>query len=302
MTITPQDIQSKQFHVRMRGFDMDEVDKFLEKIAEELLIVSLENKQLLEKIEAMEKELANYRNKEQAFQSAILSAQRISDEMQAKSRQEADELLTNARATAEELEVEIRQEVDELVEKSQQEAADLRVNAETEARQILEDSQKEHLELTSGINRLIEIKGRVMTDMRQLLNNYLDHIDEAVPTTLKALGPLPQIEEFTPPTSEEESLTLAPTEDIGDHDLEDLYEKIELSNEQTAEAPLDDPDQPVTLNLTDIEPLDLDDDDNLSPSVPITDLEGEEEMLFSFEDPLDELEPSVSISEDDKTS
>ena len=176
MTITPQDIQSKQFHVRMRGFDMDEVDKFLEKVAEELLIVSLENKQLLEKIETMEKELANYKNKEQTFQSAILSAQRISDEMQARSRQEADELVMNAKKTAEELEAGIRQEVDELVEKSQQEAEELRVSAETEARQILADSQKEHRELTSNINHLIEIKGRIMTDMRQLLNNYLDHI------------------------------------------------------------------------------------------------------------------------------
>ena len=50
MTITAQDIQSKQFHVRMRGFDVDEVDKFLEKIAEEFLIITLENKQILEKI------------------------------------------------------------------------------------------------------------------------------------------------------------------------------------------------------------------------------------------------------------
>ena len=301
MTITPQDIQAKQFHVRMRGFDMDEVDKFLEKVAEELLIVSLENKQLLEKIETMEKELANYKNKEQAFQSAILSAQRISDEMQARSRQEAEELVTNAKNAAAELEADIRQEVDELVDKSQQEAADLRVNAETQARQILEDSQKEHLELTSNINHLIEIKGRVMTDMRQLLNNYLDHIDEAVPTALNAMDPLPQIEEFPPTTQKEEPIILAASADIGDHDLENLYEKIELP-EQTDELSLDDPDQPVTLDLTDIEPLDLDDDENLAPSIPITDLQGgEEEMLFSFEDPLDELEPSVSISEDDKT-
>jgi cell division initiation protein len=280
MTITPQDIQAKQFHVRMRGFDMDEVDKFLEKIAEELLIVSLENKQLLEKIETMEKELANYRNKEQAFQSAILSAQRISDEMQAKSRQE----------------------VNELTEKSQQEAADLKAGAEAEAHQILEDSQREHVELTNNINHLIEIKGRIKTDMRQLLNNYLDHIDEAVPTALDALEPLPQIEEFTPTIQEKESIASAASENIGDHDLEDLYEKIELPEQKTDEVSPDDQDQPVTFDITDLEPLELDDDENLAPSIPITDLEGEEEMLFSFEDPLDELEPSVSISEDDKTS
>jgi cell division initiation protein len=290
----------------MRGFDMDEVDKFLEKVAEELLIVSLENKQLLEKIETMEKELANYKNKEQTFQSAILSAQRISDEMQARSRQEAEELVTNAKQTAEELEARIRQEVDELVEKSQQEAEELRVSAETEARQILEDSQKEHRELTSNINHLIEIKGRIMTDMRQLLNNYLNHIDEAVPTGLNALEPLPQEEEFTAPTDanvtsqEEEAVFSAASADIDDHDLENLYEKIELPD-QTDEAALEGLDQPATLDITDIEPLDLDDDDNLAPSIPTTGLNGEEELLFSLEDPLDELEPSVSISEDDKT-
>ena len=103
MAITPQDIQSKQFHVRMRGFDVDEVDKFLEKVAEELLIITLENKQILEKIESMEKELANFRNKEQAFQTAILSAQKISDELQTKSRQKANERIDEAKAEADEL-------------------------------------------------------------------------------------------------------------------------------------------------------------------------------------------------------
>lgn len=305
MTITPQDIQSKQFHVRMRGFDMDEVDKFLEKIAEELLIVSLENKQLLEKVETMEKELANYKNKEQTFQSAILSAQRISDEMQAKSRQEAEEIKTTARESADELESRTRQEVDELVEKSQQEAEELRINAENEARQILEDSKKENKELINNINSLIEIKDRVMTDMRQLLNNYLDHIDEAVPTGLNALEPLPQVEEAPSATShdttsQEESTVPALAENIEESDLEDLYEKIELPD-QIDDTSLDDQDQPATLDITDIEPLELDEDD-LTPSIPIADFDDNEELLFSLEDPLDELEPSVSIKEDDKNN
>lgn len=292
MTITPQDIQAKQFHVRMRGFDMDEVDKFLEKIAEELLILSLENKQLLDKVETMDKELANYKNKEQAFQSAILSAQRISDEMQSRSRQESEEIVENAKKSAEKLEAEIGQEVAQLVEKSRQEAAELVANAETEARQILADSQKEHSDLTSSINHLIEIKSRIMADMRQLLNNYLDHIDEAVPTGLNALEPLPEAKEFTPAPAapdkaasrEENPAPPISSGDSADNNLEDLYEKIDLP-EQSEEEALAGLNQPAILDITDFEPLDSDDGG---------------EMLFSLEDPLDELEPSVSISEDDK--
>lgn len=291
MTITPQDIQAKQFHVRMRGFDMDEVDKFLEKIAEDLLIVSLENKQLLEKVESMEKELANYKNKEQAFQSAILSAQRISDEMQHKSRQEAEEMVATARENAAELASSSRLEVDELIEKSQQEAADLKANAEMEASRILADSQKEHEDLTNHINRLIEIKGRVMADMRQLLNNYLDHIDEAVPTGLNVLEPLPQPEQARQPAddivpSQEAQPGFASQSAPFDEDIDDdLYEKLDLP-EQIDPDYLDDLDEAATLDITDIEPMDSTDNDNI---------------LFSLEDPLDELEPSVSISEDDKT-
>ncbi|MFO7605331.1 MAG: DivIVA domain-containing protein [Desulfurivibrionaceae bacterium] len=296
MTITPQDIQAKQFHTRMRGFDVDEVDKFLETVAEEFLVVTLENKQLLEKVETMNKELANFRNKEQAFQSAILSAQRISDEMQAKSRREAEEIVVNARETADEMEQSVRREVDELLENSRREAEELTANAEIEAGRVLDNSKKEHRELTANINRLIKIKDRILTDLRQLLNNYLEHIDEAVPTGLNALEPLPVASEEASPSLEEEPG--ADYAGLGEDDLEDLYEKIDLADHH--ENPEDD--EPATLDLNDIDDLESDEDEDLAPFISMEDLnEEDEEMLFSLEDPLDDLEPSISISDEDKT-
>ncbi|MDF1577111.1 MAG: DivIVA domain-containing protein [Desulfurivibrionaceae bacterium] len=292
MTISPQDIQAKQFHTRMRGFDMDEVDKFLEKIAEEFLVVTLENKQLLDKIATMEKELANYRNKEQAFQSAILAAQRISDEMQAKSRREADEIVTTARETAGELEERVQREVDEILETSRREASELKENAESEAQRILENSKREHRELTANINRLIEIKDRILADLRQLLNNYLEHIDQSVPTGLNALEPLPIDEEAPPAFSGEEPAS--PDADLDDDDLEDLYEKIDLPDHPG--TPQDD--EPATLDINDIKPLETTAEDP-APAFPAKEPD-EEEMLFSLDDPLDDLEPSISISDEDK--
>jgi len=326
MTITPQDIQSKQFHVRLRGFDVDEVDNFLEKIAEEFLILSLENKQTLEKIESLEKEIANFRNKEQTFQSAILSAQKISDEMQEKSRHESEDILNTAKLEAEKLEKMAREEAEKLRTETRQESARIKQEAEDKSKTIVEDAQSRIVNLTEEINSLIEMKDRILSELRQFLSSSMAKLTETVPEGLNSLEPLPIPELSKPQTS--------PSPDAADHGtvfsqsrdnqlpesgLEDnLYEKIELPDEQITfeEAPdeafsLSD-DSPETLDVSDFEPLggdaeqetlevaiDEDPEIDLDPNIAIPDLDGD--MLFTLEDPMDELEPSVSIKDDDKS-
>lgn len=318
MTITPQDIQAKQFHVRMRGFDVDEVDKFLEKVAEEFLIVSLENKQILEKIESLEKELANFRNKEQAFQTAILSAQRISDEMQAKSRKEAEELRSTSQAEVEELRKRVKTDIDTLIAQSRQEVDDLREAAEKEAGELVDNAKKEHIDLINNINELVSLRDKVKDDMRQLLNNYMTRIEDAVPEKLAGQEPLPQPAGFESLADTADSFELreeAPVEstheELVDPDLESLYEKIDLPEEPPATAPAtaaevtvdrkESQDDPAILQVEDIEAIDSAAEQGVTTvDIPIPNLDGEEDMLFTLEDPLDELKPSVRISEDDK--
>ena len=308
MTITPQDIQSKQFHVRMRGFDVDEVDKFLEKVAEEFLIITLENKQILEKIESMEKELANFRNKEQAFQSAILSAQKISDEMQNKSRQESDKRIAKAKAEAEELRTDARNETDKLredvqaevgalIEKSRQEAKKIQREATEKANNLEETAKKQHSELIDTINELVEIKDRIVTDIGNLLDNYKNRLDAGFPEGLVDLKPLDKPEgyenlknDLTAPQNAQESFA-TDIEDVFDPDLDNLYEKMDLPDENN------DDEQPATLDANDLEPIGAKKGVGDLADIPIPNLE--EDMLFTLEDPMDELEPTVLINKDE---
>lgn len=297
----------------MRGFDVDEVDKFLEKIAEEFLILTLENKQIMEKVESLEKEISNFRNKEQTFQNAILSAQRISDEMQEKSRLEADNTLTLAKQESEELLERIGQEAEAIQEKAVREANELKQNAEAEAARIESEAKTQIHDLTNEVNNLIEMRDRVTDDMKQLLGNYLQKISEGIPEDLGSLEKLPEPEVPQPAAVSEdsESINPAPDDDFGD-----LYEKIDLPDEafslQGDATPVKTT-EPEELGLEDIEPLGLDEDEDHSarvaiqveedddfdqdPDISIPDLEGD--MLFSLDDPLDELEPSVTISPDE---
>ncbi len=313
----------------MRGFDVDEVDKFLEKVAEEFLIITLENKQILEKIDDLEKELSNFRNKEQAFQTAILSAQKISDEMQTKSRNEAEELLSSARTESEELrstaenEVEelrkrVKADIDALIAQSRQEVNTLRENAEKEAKDLVTNAKKEHIGLINTINDLVNLRDRIKDDMRKLLNNYMARVEDEVPEKLAAQEPLPQPPGFETLADTADSLELqgdVPADDmiheeVVDPDLESLYEKIDLPEDTPAAAEENvaaekadkdnKPEDPATLGIEDIEAIDSEEKDSSSVDIPIPDLEGDEDMLFTLEDPMDELEPSIRINEDDK--
>lgn len=109
--LTPQDIQSQQFTVRFRGFDIDEVDNFLEKVADDFLTLIQENKQLKERLEELSGHLKTYREQERSFQKAIVSAQQIVDTMKEQSRQEAKQIVDNAREEASRLMREAHAEV-----------------------------------------------------------------------------------------------------------------------------------------------------------------------------------------------
>ena len=57
MKITPLDIRQQQFSVRFRGFDAEEVDTFLEMIADEYETVIEENRKLKEEIEKKDRDI-----------------------------------------------------------------------------------------------------------------------------------------------------------------------------------------------------------------------------------------------------
>ena len=57
MKLTPQDIIDKEFRVKFRGFDRNEVDTFLEEVAETFVQLSEENTRLNEKILALQKDM-----------------------------------------------------------------------------------------------------------------------------------------------------------------------------------------------------------------------------------------------------
>ena len=97
MRITPHDIRQQQFTVRMfRGFDPQEVDAFLEDVADDYEGLLKENALLKEQIAASEERSRGVVEREKNLHDVMVTTQRLVDEMKAAAKREADLIVREA--------------------------------------------------------------------------------------------------------------------------------------------------------------------------------------------------------------
>jgi cell division initiation protein len=102
MRISPQDIRQQQFSVKMvRGFDPQEVDAFLEDVADDYETLLKESQLLKEQLAVYEERQRGVVDLEKALQDTLVTTQRLSDDVKAAARREAEEVRSAARNEAE---------------------------------------------------------------------------------------------------------------------------------------------------------------------------------------------------------
>ena len=103
MRITPLDIQQKQFSTRFRGFDMEEVDSFLELIREEMEELLRDNANLREEARRFEKQLKDYKNIEHTLRDTLINTQQMSEEYKGTAKKDAELRIKEAELKAQEI-------------------------------------------------------------------------------------------------------------------------------------------------------------------------------------------------------
>lgn len=103
MAITPLEIQKMRFSQKMRGYDPTEVEGFLSLLAEELAA-------RVGQVEKLDRENRYYRqrldeteHREHQLQQTLLRAQKVSDDITANARREAELLVKEAELTADKI-------------------------------------------------------------------------------------------------------------------------------------------------------------------------------------------------------
>lgn len=148
MKITPFEVRERQFKVRLfKGYDVQEVDVYLDLVAQELEELFEENGVVRDENRQLTEQLKRYQQTENTIKEALVSLQKATQEIKATAEREAQVILSEAELKAEQIlreadehRVGIMTEVERVKGQKAQLAASLRASLETHLR-LLEERE-----------------------------------------------------------------------------------------------------------------------------------------------------------------
>ena len=99
--ITPLDIENKKFTKQMvNGYNVDEVDEFLDEITTDYEKLYKEKSENQDKLTELEGKLEHYKSIEGTLNNTLIMAQTTAEDIKNVAKQQADQLIKNAEADA----------------------------------------------------------------------------------------------------------------------------------------------------------------------------------------------------------
>jgi len=180
LRITPLDIYQQEFKRALRGIDPDEVEDFLERVADDYEQVLKENSTLKDRIESLEAQLAAGGRSDQTdgsdeavrehASSIIREATKEADTLIREARREADNVIRKARDEAREIESRTAETADQVIRKE----------AEPDVNELMEKAKMQEIQLRREISKLKAQKERFLIEYRELLEKHLKILTEQV--------------------------------------------------------------------------------------------------------------------------
>jgi DivIVA domain-containing protein len=152
--LTQLDVRNKrgEFKRLMRGYDPQEVDVFLEFVAERLETLVRENLQLRERSQGLQDQVDHQASREQAVHDALVTAQELRAEIRTQTQREAEQLIREAEA----------------------EARRILTEADAEARTVTRQGERNVEVLKDATGELDRRRARFLREFRSLLERELE--------------------------------------------------------------------------------------------------------------------------------
>src|SRR5918998_1188262 len=96
MAIRPSDVRRKEFKSGFRGYDANEVDDFLDEVADEFERVFSENRRLTEEVTSLRGRLEQFEDLEESIRSALVHAEQAAQDLRQNASREAELIVREA--------------------------------------------------------------------------------------------------------------------------------------------------------------------------------------------------------------
>lgn len=189
MPLTPLEIHNKEFSTKMRGYDQDEVNEFLDQVIRDYELVMRQNKELEEELEITNKKLSNYEEMQESLNRSILVAQDAADRLIENTEREVKVIKIEAESYAEKVREDADSYVSEKKRKADNYATDTEKKADDYSREVHVDADNKADELLKEAvvrarkvedeTEALRKQGRVFKQRLQLLiESHLELLNE----------------------------------------------------------------------------------------------------------------------------
>ncbi len=235
--LTPQEVSERVFpKASFGGYNMAQVDEFLDLLTEDYSTLYSENAVLKSKMKVLVDKVEEYRSTENAMRKALMTAQRMADDTVKEAEQRRDEIIRQA-----------EQQRDDMLAHAEE-------NARAQAQELGRQVEAEEFRLAQAKKATADY----VRQLRQLHDSavaYLDGLDQLAPPQAQAEEPAPA----------------APAADPVDETVSDIDESVQrllaramddvAAEKARAEAP-DTGDEEDTIPLPDVSAARPDDEED----------------------------------------
>ncbi|WP_368250867.1 DivIVA domain-containing protein [Enterococcus sp. 2201sp1_2201st1_B8_2201SCRN_220225] len=165
MALTPLDINNKSFSTKMRGYNQDEVDDFMDLVGRDYEAAVTKNRELEKALKHAEEKLEYFNELKDALNQSIIVAQDTADKVKTSASKESEVMITSAQNKS-----------DDLISTAEKRASELTAAAEAKAKEILNDATVNARQLATETNDL-KTKTRVFhQNLSLMLQSQLEMV------------------------------------------------------------------------------------------------------------------------------
>jgi cell division initiation protein len=154
MKLTPLDIQQQKFKVKWRGYDAQEVETYLEMVAEDVESLLRGYNKLKDELKKCDTLLVDYRENERSIQQTIMTTQKVSDDLKRNAQREAELIISEAKVEAEKISNDAKTQAEKILGNSREEIENKRSE--------LNDLRNRKLECELSFKNMLESQLRLL--------------------------------------------------------------------------------------------------------------------------------------------
>ena len=141
MALTPLDIQNKAFSTKMRGYNQDDVDDFLDQVTRDYEDALQKNRELEKSLKHAEEKLQYFNELKDALNQSIIVAQDTADKVKSSANKESEMIITSADNQAKETLVEAERKSNAMIADAEAKSTQILAEAIERARQLAGETE-----------------------------------------------------------------------------------------------------------------------------------------------------------------